>query len=244
MADRQIHLANAKGRDAEVGFFSPATRPRVRMVDATGEKPVTRRLVKSGASARKLAAQFGASSAGVADALIAGDPEIDMELVGRFVRRQTRVLVDPDGKALYKARAEEHVYDCAGELTTKREPKFLERNIAGAQFPVKCGRLLPKRDVFNKYIFARKYQIRHVNGLTFDFLYDIARELHEKGALMVLGGGAKGAAPLVFTDGGSPHRAFLEGRVKDKAYCLILHLSNLEMKSLPKAAQDIRGQDA
>lgn len=237
MVDRAIHLANAKGRDAEVGFFSPQTKPRVRMVDAKGEKPVTRRLVKSGAAVENLVARFGSPSA-VADALIAGDPEIDMELVGRFVFRQTRVLVDPDGKVLYKARAEEHVYDYTGELKAKREPKFLERNIAGAEFPIKGGRLLPKREVFNKFIFARKYQIRHVNGLTFDFLYDIAKELHEKESLMVVGGGPKGAAPLVFTDGGSPHRAFLEGRVKDKAYCLILHLSNLEMKSIPKAAQN------
>jgi len=30
--------------------------------------------------------------------------------------------------------------------------------------------------------------------------------------------------------GGKPYNAFLEGRIKDDAYCLILHLSNMELK--------------
>jgi hypothetical protein len=233
MADRAIHIADAKGRDAEVGFFVPPTKGQTLYVDASGQKPVTRRIVKSSVSVEKLKERFGSASA-LGEALISGDPEIDLELVGRFSHRQTRVLVDSDGKVLYKAREEEHVFDPKGELKAKREPKFLERNIAGAEFPLRGGRLLPKKDVFNKFIFARKYQLRHVNGLTFDFLYEIAKELHEKNALMVVGGGPKGAAPLVFTDGGNPQRAFLEGRVRDNSYLLILHLSNLEMKAIPK----------
>ena len=48
---------------------------------------------------------------------------------------------------------------------------------------------------------------------------------------MMVGGG-KGNDPLVFNDGGKPFRGFLEGRVKDKAYCLILHLSNQEFKGV------------
>lgn len=234
MADRAIHLANARGRDAEVGFFAPRAKPKIRLVDVTGEKPVTRRIVKCATSAERLVAQYGAG-APVSEALVAGDPEIDMELVGRFVVNQTRVLVDPEGKALYKARVEEHVHGVDGALKEKREPKFLERNVAGAAFPLKGGKLIARKDAFNKFIFARKYQIRHVNGLTFDFLYEIAKELHDKDALMIVGGGSKGIDPLVFTDGGAPQRGFLEGRVRDKAYCLILHLSNLELKSIPKA---------
>jgi hypothetical protein len=30
--------------------------------------------------------------------------------------------------------------------------------------------------------------------------------------------------------GGKPYNAFLEGRVKKDSYCLLLHLSNLELK--------------
>jgi len=31
-------------------------------------------------------------------------------------------------------------------------------------------------------------------------------------------------------DGGKTYRAFLEGRIKDNAYLLLIHLSNLELK--------------
>jgi hypothetical protein len=49
---------------------------------------------------------------------------------------------------------------------------------------------------------------------------------------MMIGGGAKGNEPLVFQDGGKTYRAFLEGRVKDNTYVLLLHLSNLELKGI------------
>ena len=48
---------------------------------------------------------------------------------------------------------------------------------------------------------------------------------------MMMGGG-KGSDPLVFNDGGKPYRGFLEGRINDKSYCLILHLSNQELKGI------------
>ena len=75
-----------------------------------------------------------------------------------------------------------------------------------------------------------KYQLKHGNGLTFDFLYKIAKDLHDKDSFMMLGG--KGNEPLVINDGGKPYRAFLEGKIKDKSYVLIMHLSNQEYKSL------------
>ena len=78
---------------------------------------------------------------------------------------------------------------------------------------------------------ASKYQLKHINGLTFDFLYKIAKDLHDKDSFMMLGGG-KGNEPLVINDGGKPYRAFLEGKIKDKSYVLIMHLSNQEYKSL------------
>ena len=48
---------------------------------------------------------------------------------------------------------------------------------------------------------------------------------------MLIGAGEKGIEPLVFQNGGKAYRAFLEGRVNDKGYVLIMHLSNLELKS-------------
>jgi hypothetical protein len=90
---------------------------------------------------------------------------------------------------------------------------------------------MKKSEVFNRFVFASKVQIVHVNGLTYDFLHGIAKELEAQESLMLLGGGPKGAQPLVFHRGGTPYRGFLEGRTQGDQYCLLLHLSNLELKA-------------
>jgi hypothetical protein len=50
--------------------------------------------------------------------------------------------------------------------------------------------------------------------------------------MMLVGAGAKGIGPLVMQTGGTPYRAFLEGRTQGDSYALILRLTNLELKSL------------
>ena len=82
------------------------------------------------------------------------------------------------------------------------------------------------------FVFTRGYQLRHINGLTFDFLYDMAKKLHDQNCVMLLGGGSKGAGPIVLSTGGTPYRAFIEGRIDGDKYCLILHLTNLELKPI------------
>ena len=74
--------------------------------------------------------------------------------------------------------------------------------------------------------------IKRSKGKFKNWSSDEAKELHDKESLMMLGGGAKGNEPLVFQDGGKTYRAFLEGRVKDNMYVLLLHLSNLELKGV------------
>jgi len=67
--------------------------------------------------------------------------------------------------------------------------------------------------------------------LTFSFLFDLAKQLNENEALMPVGAGEKGNQPLIMSDGGKPYRAFLEGRVRGDSYCLILHLTDQELKA-------------
>ena len=63
-------------------------------------------------------------------------------------------------------------------------------------------------------MLSSKYELKHVNGLTFDFLFTIVKDLHDKDSFMMLGGG-KGNEPLVMNENGKPYReAFLEGKVK------------------------------
>ena len=74
----------------------------------------------------------------------------------------------------------------------------------------------------------------HINGLTYDFLYEMAKELHEAKALMIVGAGPNGKSPLIFRSRSLPYRGFLEGRIDGDKYILLLHLSNLELK-VPRA---------
>jgi hypothetical protein len=226
---RGINIANEKGRNAQVLYENPAPKRGVIYVTAEKERPQSVRLIKSMKSVNGLMAEFGVD---LSYMLIKEDPEIDIETTGRFVGKASKILLDHAGKLVYKVRVEEEVYGPEGDLKETREPKTLASNIMKDEEPLKSSKLFPKSEIFNRFIFARKYQIRHTNGLSFDFLYDIAKELHDKDSLALLGSGAKGVGPLVFQEGGKPYRAFLEGRIQEESYCLILHISNLELKGI------------
>ena len=61
----------------------------------------------------------------------------------------------------------------------------------------------------------------------------MAKKLADAKSMMLMGAGAKGIEPLVMSNGGTPYRAFLEGRVDGDKYALILRLTNLELKEIP-----------
>jgi hypothetical protein len=164
-------------------------------------------------------------------ALIEGDPEIDLDQVGRRLAFTSRVYLGPKGNVLYAARVLKVVYDAAGQEQGREDFVDVEATVGEELPPIPwTGRLMPIDQVIRRFAFVRKLQLRHVNGLTFDFLYDIAKALEESGKLMYVGAGAKGQQPLIFQTNGTPFRGFLEGRTRGEAYRLVLHLSNLEIK--------------
>lgn len=232
---RQINLADNKGRNAEVIFKSFTKKPLVKIVTPKGEATQTVRVLKSVAenSYEHLLKLNGGDEA-VAQSLIAADPEFDVSMTGLFVEETSKVYIDADLKPVFRVQKTEAVYLPDGSLKEERTPKETIANIL-AEHPIKpAGKLLPKKEVYNRFVFSKKYQLTHVNGLTFDFLYEMAKDLQDKDAMMMLAGGVKGNEPLVFQDGGKTYRAFLEGRVKDKSYILLIHLSNLELKGIIK----------
>ena len=232
---RQINIADNKGRNAEVIFKSYAKKPLVKTITQKGEATHIVRVLKSVAenSYEHLLKLNGGDEA-VAQALITADPEFDVSMTGLFVAETSKVYINSDLKPVFRIQKTEAVYLPDGSLKEERTPKETIANIL-AENPIKpAGKLLPKKEVYNKFVFSKKYQLTHINGLTFDFLYEMAKELQEKESMMMLAGGAKGNEPLVFQDGGKTYRAFLEGRVKDKSYILLIHLSNLELKGISK----------
>ena len=229
---RKINLSNDSKRDAEVAFGTSFHRSSPMYKTADGKRGQSERRVKAtmGTIDEALVTQYGE---GLADALIAGDPEVDMERFGLKVEGVKKVFVTPGQKVAYGVTLNEHVYLPDGTEKEVRPEQTTTANIATDGIPIRwTGKLIPRDKAMRMFMFKKSYQVQHVNGLTYDFLYDMAKKLADANAVMLVGGGPKGVAPLVMANGGTPYRAFLEGRVDGDKYALILRLTNMELKSI------------
>lgn len=163
--------------------------------------------------------------------MLAGDPEVDLENAGRKLKDTSRVYVNPDGQIVHKVHFWEIIRNPDGTQRERRPRKLLGPNLAGEQ-PLRWSGVYVKREqACRKFVFSSKVQLHHTNGLTYDFLYRMAKELEEKDSLMLLGAGPKSKEPLILRRGGSPYRGFLEGRTQGDKYVLVLHFSALELKA-------------
>lgn len=231
-----INISNAKNRDAVVAFEGVMPKRDVRYVDDKGKPVMTRKLLKTDVThdlpellkkKKKLEK--------VADALIKDDPEIDIEQFGMFLADTSRVYVTKAG-IVHLVEEFEIVMNPDGTQRERRPRKKNPQNL-NAEFPIRwTGKFIKKEEAVKKFVFTNKKQLVHVNGLTYDFLYDMAKELDKKKSLLLLRGGEKGNEPIVMNRGGKPYNAFLEGRVKKDSYLLIMHLSNMELKK-PKVIE-------
>jgi hypothetical protein len=229
-----INIANSKGRDAVVGAQSVIKPMKVRWVDEQGRQAQSARVLKSDLSHDLSALEAAAGARDkIAQALIAGDPEIDAEMFGSIMKETSRVYVDPDGQVVHRVQQFEILKNPDGTERERRHKKIPLPN-ANVETPLKwTGKQMKKKDVYNKFVFAGKRQIVHINGLTYDFLFNMAKELEQADSMMLLGAGPKANQPLVLQRGGQQYRGFLEGRTQGDKYCLILHLSNMELKPAP-----------
>jgi hypothetical protein len=228
----EVSLSNSKGRDAQVMAESVRSPVLVRWIDGQARQATSARVLKSTLEYdyEALLQRVG-SPEEVARALIAGDPEIDPETTGTFLRDTARVFVNADRKIVYGVTQIEIVRNPDGSEKARRPKKAAMPNVNAEQPLLWSGKLLPKREVYNRFVFVSKLQVVHVNGITYDFLFDIARQLEEKNSLLLVGAGPKAAQPLILRYGALPYRAFLEGRTRGAEYCLLLHLSTIELKA-------------
>ena len=113
---------------------------------------------------------------------------------------------------------------------------------------------LPISVILTKFVLSKKIQIFSSSKA---FEYNLAKELHEKKSMVLLH--KKSGKPLIFEENRNSFRAgpitlpasresylgFLEGRVKDDSYLLVLHLSNLELKTKdwPKGTNEIPSKE-
>ncbi len=231
---RFISLTDDKQRDAQVALESARPPAAHHQAGPNGEDVRLERLIKTTESTSLDAlVRANGSLEAVSAALVAGDPEIDLDQIGRRLRNATRVHLRQDGSVLYAARVVQVVYGADGTEKSRADFSDTPANV-GEEAPALpwTGRLMPLDEVVHRFVCSRAFRIRHVNGLTFDFLHGMAKTLQDAGKLLFLGAGAKGQQPLIFTLNGTPYRGFLEGRVDGDSYLLVLHCSNLELKTV------------
>ena len=117
-----INIMNPKGRDAVVALEGVAPKREVRYVDDKGKPVMTRKLLKTDVThdlpellkkAKKIEK--------VADALIKGDPEIDIEQFGMYLTDTSRVYVTKAGIVHLVEEADNDAGVGAGQANDQRE---------------------------------------------------------------------------------------------------------------------------
>ncbi len=229
-----INLTDSRKRDAVVKAESVSIKNPVRYIGPKGGASYTRKVLKATVDHDydNMLALAKGDTEKLAKLLVEGDPEVDPELFGRFLWNVSRVYINEDEAVTYRIQQHELIYTPDGELKERRQRERAEANV-DSEIPLRwTGKKIPRGEAIRKYVFSSKLQIVHINGLTYDFLYGMAKELHEMDSLMLLGGGKKGKQPLIFRRGSTPYRGFLEGRIKGERYILLLHLSNTELRNV------------
>lgn len=226
---KTINIANKNKRDARVAFKTLSKKQLIKKILPNGEDPNYVKFLKGTADINNLKKEYG-ELIDVGNAIMENDPEIDIELLGKLISKRKKLFVSEDNKIVYRVNLVQVTRNPDG---SEKECKSLFKSFSNinVETPIMwSGKRFSKYDALHKFVFSKKYQIEHTSGLTYDFLYEMAKDLDETNSLMFVGGGNSGNDPIILTTGGNPYRGFLEGRIDGDKYCLILHLTNMELK--------------
>jgi hypothetical protein len=227
-----IHL-DAQGKTARVLFQSlPRLRPKpaIRLLTKCGVVSPIR--ILNGLDANVDPAKLTPQE------IISADPELAPSGAGEILDLEflTAAYFDPESEtpsAVSDFKQIDIIYDAAGQ-EKERRPHITRKCNLDELMPIKIGKRLSLAEALTGFVIKQVYQIVHEDGVQKDFLFGIARELHEKQEVAVLGAGTKGTLPLVVRDKGSPYRAFLYGEIgtgpDEGKYKLLLLLSDQELK--------------
>lgn len=231
---RTIHLMNDAERDATV--VTEYVLERAPPVLGFPGKSIQARRMLSCTEAGLHESLREAHGEDYGSALIEGDPEVDVEQVGRAIENTDTVYLSRAGEVLYASPLRVDVITGPdGEERERRPAADVPANVATEDAVRWTGRRIPVGEAVRRFAFRRSLRVQHVDGLTYDFCYGMAKQLQEDGVVVLLGAGPKGKDPLVFRDNGKRYRAFLAGRVEGERYQLLLHLTDLELR-LPEVS--------
>jgi hypothetical protein len=227
---RWIRLSNSNGRSARMRMETKRMTPPIQFQCDDGRVVTAAKIIKSPLQQTYTHLRSHCNSdQELARVLLEADPEIDTEAAGRKSGPTDRVLLDSQSRVLYAASEIEVVLDSNGNEIERRPPVNIPSNIDTEKPLLWTGKMFKRSEAVRRFVFTRNYQIRHINGLTFDFLLAMAKELDCSDSLVLLGAGPQGKEPLLLERNGLPYRGFLEGRVNGDKYLLILHLAHLEL---------------
>ena len=160
-----IRITNSAGRDGSVQAALPAREPEV-TTGLPGHTVTFRRYLAATEASRgdALAARLGED---YAQALIDGDPEVDMEHVGRTIGDTNTVYLTAKGEFLHSPPSVVEVITAAdGSEKERRAPVDIDANIDD-EHPVRwTGRKFPIADAVRRFVFRRSLQVLHVDGVT------------------------------------------------------------------------------
>ncbi len=227
-----IHL-EVGGKSTRLQLQSlPEAKAALGIIQRTSVGPVQSVRVMSGVAPR------GGSTSVTFANLADGDPELELSAAGRVYEREqlSTAYYDPaaaEPRPIGDFTEIDVLHDPMG-AEKERRPHANRRSNLNELLPVKAGKRLPVAEALTQFVFRQTLQIVHTDSLSYEFLHALAKELHTRNEVAVVGAGAKGNAPLVVREKGSPYRAFLFGEVGAGAgadrYKLLLLLSDMELK--------------
>ena len=230
VALKEIHIANEKKRDANVRFVSLIKESDPKFAYKGKSIKNSRLLISSDETSEDNLIKKYKNK--LAQKILEEDVDLDIDYAGKFVGDIDRILFNSKNEILYTPpKIKEVVFNKEGKEIKKQNPKEIVPNVRDDTPPLKwTGKFFKREEILKKFVITKSIQLRHVDGLTFEFLYDMAKTLGNKKSLMFIGGGKSGKDPLIFQTNGNPYRGFLDGRINKKQYQLILRLSNMELK--------------
>ena len=231
VALKEIHIANEKKRDSNVRFLQLIKEKDTTFTFKNKTIKNKRILINSDITSDSYLIEKYKNK--LADNILSSDVDIDIETAGKYIGDIDRILFTSKNEILYSPpKIKEILYNQKGEEVKRQDPKEIIPNVRDDTPPLKStGKFFKRAEILKKFVITKSIQLRHVDGLTYEFLFDMAKTLEDKKSLMLLGGGS-GKDPLIFQTNGTPYRGFLDGRINEKHYQLILRLSNMELKRI------------
>jgi hypothetical protein len=221
-----IKLTNSQKRTADLYLVSLNQAKATKVIVQTAEGPAEPE--RKPILGRKPGWSRGMEPEAIAAALVKGDPEIDTTAIGRPVQVRSTVFLNKKSQPVTQFRIVEDKFLPDGTLKETKPYKPTEPNI---ELPIQVsakGNQSPG-DMVQKFVVHKIYQMIHTDNLSFDFMYNLCKEIQPLGFVR-LAAGLKGNEPLVLRREGLPSFAFLRGRVEGETYCATLHLTHMELK--------------